>query len=84
MTERTDTLRTVRRVRDLLQTYRTILNSKAMLHVFQMAQIHGAPYSGEQVNTDEVDEAITEADRILGTTGETVPQTTTAPHTEKP
>ena len=84
MTERTDTLKTLRRVRDLLQTYRNILNSKAMLHVFQMAQIHGAPYRGEQVNTDEVDEAIGEADRILGTTGEAVPQTTTAPRTEKP
>ena len=84
MTERTDTLKTLRRVRDLLQTYRTILNSKAMVHVLQMAQIHGAPYRGEQVNTDEVDETIGEADRILGTTGEAVQQTTTAPDPKIP
>ena len=60
------TAATLRKTRDLLAAYRRILESDAMLGVFQMSQIHGAPYSGEQIETKEVDAAIADADRILG------------------
>ena len=74
-----DTVETLRRVRNLLQTYRDIVSSDEMFSVFQMAQIHGAPYRGPQVNTDKVDEVIAEADRILGTGTDGVPKGTPAP-----
>ena len=57
---------TLRKTRNLLAAYRRILNSEAILNVFQMSQIHDAPYSGEQIKTDDVDTAIADADRVLG------------------
>ena len=61
-----ETAKTLRATRDLLAKYRRILESKAMLHVFQMSQIHDAPYRGETIDTDDVDAAIADADRIIG------------------
>ena len=58
--------KTLQTTRNLLTKYRRILTSQAMLHVFQISQIHGAPYDGETIDTDEVDAAIADADRILG------------------
>ena len=57
-----DALRTTR---DHLAKYRRILNSREMRHVFQMAQIHGAPYSGETIDENDVGISIAHADRIL-------------------
>ena len=60
--------KTLRTTRGLLARYRRILESSAMLHVFQMSQIHSAPYRGETIDTDEVDAAVADADRIIGAT----------------
>ena len=61
-----DSAKILRTARDLLAKYRRILDSPAMLGVFQMSQIHGATYRGETIDSDEVDAAIAEADRIIG------------------
>ena len=60
-----ETTRTLRELREVVSRYRRILDSDAMTRVFQIAQIHGARYTGEQVNRDEVDRIIGDADRIL-------------------
>ena len=58
--------KTLQTARDLLAKYRRILASEPMLNVFQMSQIHGAPYQGETIDTSKVDAALADADRIIG------------------
>ena len=55
----------LRATRDLLTKYRRILNSRETRHVFQISQVHGAAYSGETIDENEVGIAIAHADRIL-------------------
>ena len=62
-----ETAKTLQTTRNLLAKYRRILSSEAMLNVFQMSQIHGAPYQGEKIDTSEVDAAVSDADRIIPT-----------------
>ncbi len=57
--------KTLQTTRNLLAKYRRLLASEAMLNVFQMSQIHGAPYRGETIDTNEVDAALADADRII-------------------
>ena len=60
-----ETATTLQTARNLLAQYRRILASEPMLNVFQMSQIHGAPYQGEMIDTSKVDAALADADRII-------------------